>query len=165
MKPEEPVCPPARHAAGSQEGVTDVATGPEAAAGPVRYLPPTAAEVGRAAALCFQDTDSDEQIARQLGIVRRTLARWKRRADFAAAIAALQAWQEMRGGGVGGRRGVTNRSPGTAIRGGHIPRSPRREGVRESRHGARPTTSRMPLERRRAAHRGSKDRTVDLGGE
>jgi hypothetical protein len=63
----------------------------------VRFLPPTAAEVGRAAALCFHDAQSDEQIARQLGIVRRTLARWKKRADFAAAIAALQAWQEIMG--------------------------------------------------------------------
>src|SRR5215207_10583327 len=60
-----------------------------------RYAPPTAAEVGRAAALCFQDTLSDEQIARELGIVRRTLARWKQRPDFAAAIAALEAWQEV----------------------------------------------------------------------
>jgi hypothetical protein len=66
-------------------------------AGPVRFLPPAAEEVGRAAALCFQDTYSDEQIARQLGIVRRTLARWKKRGDFAAAIAALQAWQEIAG--------------------------------------------------------------------
>ena len=62
-----------------------------------RYTPPTAAEVGRAAALCFQDTRSDEQIARQLGIVRRTLARWKRRPEFVAAIAALQAWHELLG--------------------------------------------------------------------
>jgi hypothetical protein len=50
-----------------------------------------------AAALCFHDTVSDEQIARQLGIVRRTLARWKKRPDFAAAMAALQAWQEIAG--------------------------------------------------------------------
>ena len=67
--------------------------------GPLRFLPPTAAEVGRAAALCFQDTHSDEQIARQLGIVRRTLARWKQRPEFAAAIAALQVWQEIQGKG------------------------------------------------------------------
>ena len=60
-----------------------------------RYAPPTAAEVGRAAALCFQDSLTDEQIARQVGIVRRTLARWKKRSDFAAALAALQAWQEV----------------------------------------------------------------------
>ena len=49
----------------------------------------------QAAALCFQDTLTDEQIAGQLGIVRRTLARWKKRPDFAAALAALQAWQEL----------------------------------------------------------------------
>jgi hypothetical protein len=80
-----------------ETGVTDAAAGPDAKAGPVRFLPPTAQEVGRAAALCFQDAQGDEQIARQLGIVRRTLARWKRRADFAAALAALQAWQELVG--------------------------------------------------------------------
>ena len=60
-----------------------------------RYEPPTAAEVGRAAALCFQDTLTDEQIAGQLGIARRTLSRWKKRPDFAAALAALLAWQEL----------------------------------------------------------------------
>jgi len=82
-------------------GVTDAATGLAAMAAPVRFLPPTAQEVGRAAALCFQDAHSDEEIARQLGIVRRTLARWKKRDDFAAAIAALQAWQEIRDGEAG----------------------------------------------------------------
>ena len=60
-----------------------------------RYEPPTAGEVGRAAALCFQDTLTDEQIAGELGIARRTLARWKKRPDFAVALAALQAWQEI----------------------------------------------------------------------
>jgi hypothetical protein len=86
------------------EGVTScrrscspAAVGPGAAARALRHQPPTAEEVGRAAALCFRDTDSDEQIARQLGIVRRTLARWKKRTDFAAAMAALQAWQELAG--------------------------------------------------------------------
>jgi hypothetical protein len=74
--------------------------------------------VGRAAALCFQDTLSDEQIAGQLGIVRRTLARWKKRADFAAAIAALQAWQEMVGevsGTDASRRAVPHRRSGEDI--------------------------------------------------
>ena len=33
--------------------------------------------------------DTDAQIAQQLGIVRRTLARWKQRSVFAAAMAAL----------------------------------------------------------------------------
>ena len=88
---------PTPHSVSPEAGVTDAAAGPQAMAGPLRFLPPTAAEVGRAAALCFQDTHSDEQIARQLGIVRRTLARWKRRSEFAAAIAALQAWQEIVG--------------------------------------------------------------------
>ena len=62
-----------------------------------RYEPPMAAEVGRAAALCFQDILTDEQIARELGIVRRTLARWKKRPDFAVALATLQAWQDLAG--------------------------------------------------------------------
>ena len=81
------------------DGVTDPDTGPPALAGAERFLPPTPAEVGRAAALCFQDVHTDAEIAHQLGIVRRTLARWKKRADFAAAIAALQTWQELRGEG------------------------------------------------------------------
>jgi hypothetical protein len=55
---------------------------------------PTPQQVGQAAALCFHDAESDEQIARRLGICRRTLARWKHRADFAAAQAALHAWVE-----------------------------------------------------------------------
>ena len=85
----------------ADEGVTKRRARSAAAARPgntaraQRYDPPTAGEVGRAAALCFQDTLTDEQIARQLGIVRRTLARWKRRTDFAAAMAALHAWQEL----------------------------------------------------------------------
>src|SRR5829696_3885663 len=88
---------PSPRSVSPEAGVTDAAAEPQAMAGPLRFLPPTAAEVGRAAALCFQDTHSDEQIARQLGIVRRTLARWKRRSEFAAAFAALQAWQEIQG--------------------------------------------------------------------
>ena len=83
--------PPSGHSPSS------VTTRPGNAARAQRYEPPTAGEVGRAAALCFQDTLTDEQIARQLGIVRRTLARWKQRADFAAAFAALQVWQELAG--------------------------------------------------------------------
>ena len=59
-----------------------------------RFQPPTPEQVGRAAALCFQDADSDEQIAHRLGIARRTLARWKQRSDFAAALAALQIWTD-----------------------------------------------------------------------
>ena len=79
------------------------------AARALRHEPPTPAEVGRAAVLCFRDVASDEEIARQLGIARRTLARWKQRPEFAAAMAALQGWQE----GVGEERG----SPVTAVSG------------------------------------------------
>jgi hypothetical protein len=53
---------------------------------------PTPEQVGQAAALCFRDEASDAQIAQRVGIARRTLARWKHRADFAAALAALAAW-------------------------------------------------------------------------
>ena len=95
---------PALRPASVEAGVTtrrrprsSAAVGPGAAARALRHQPPTAEEVGRAAALCFHDTVSDEQIARQLGIVRRTLARWKKRPDFAAALAALQVWQEITG--------------------------------------------------------------------
>ncbi len=95
---------PAPCPASADDGVTkrrrrswsSAAAGPGDAARALRYEPPTATEVGRAAALCFEDTLTDEQIARQLGIVRRTLARWKQRAEFAAAIAALEAWTEAR---------------------------------------------------------------------
>ena len=73
-----------------------------------RYDPPTAAEVGRAAALCVQDILSDEQIAGQLGIARRTLARWKKRTDFAGALAALAGDREP---GPRSRRGPCGRIP------------------------------------------------------
>ena len=86
---------PAPGPAPMERGVTDAAAGPQTMTSPLRFLPPTAAEIGRAAALCFQDTDNDEQIARQLGIVRRTLARWKKRPEFAAATVALQVWQDV----------------------------------------------------------------------
>ena len=58
---------------------------------------PTPGQVGQAAALCFRDEASDAQIAQRLGITRRTLARWKHRADFAAAHAALAAWTRHSG--------------------------------------------------------------------
>ncbi len=58
-----------------------------------RRLPPTAEELGRAAAWCAQDRETDVAIARRLGIGRRTLARWKQRPEFRAALAALQAQQ------------------------------------------------------------------------
>ena len=50
-----------------------------------RWRPPTPEEVGRAAAWCFPDEERDELIARRLGVARRTLARWKRRPEYAAA--------------------------------------------------------------------------------
>ena len=40
-----------------------------------------------------QDRETDVAIARRLGIGRRTLARWKQRPEFRAALAALQAQQ------------------------------------------------------------------------
>ena len=52
--------------------------------------PPTADEIEQAAALCWEDWLHDEEIAARLGIARRTLARWKHRADFQAAYAACQ---------------------------------------------------------------------------
>lgn len=70
-----------------------------------RHLPPDPAEVGLAALFCWRrrmpadarlrrlgiGLPNDEAIARHLGIGRRTLARWKRRPEFAAAWAALHA--------------------------------------------------------------------------
>ena len=50
---------------------------------------PTPEQLGRAAALCYEDAERDERIAARLGIARRTLARWKRRPEFAAASHAL----------------------------------------------------------------------------
>jgi len=54
------------------------------------HLPPTPAEVGRAAALCFRDEETDEKIATRLGVCRRTLVRWKHRPEFVAATIALE---------------------------------------------------------------------------
>jgi hypothetical protein len=59
-----------------------------------RGQPPTPEEVGRAAAWCVRTTEPDTVIARRLGIGRRTLARWKQRPEYRAAVAALQAWRE-----------------------------------------------------------------------
>jgi hypothetical protein len=53
-----------------------------------KFAPPTPAMVGKAAGLEALDHWTDEQIARQLGIARRTLARWKRRPEWAAAKVA-----------------------------------------------------------------------------
>ena len=56
---------------------------------------PTPRQLGEAAARCYRDTDSDEEIARQLGIARCTPARWKRRPEFVAAIIALRTNQRL----------------------------------------------------------------------
>lgn len=38
---------------------------------------PTVEQLARAAAYCHEDRERDEEIARRLGVTRRTLARWK----------------------------------------------------------------------------------------
>jgi len=45
---------------------------------------------GRAAAWCAQDRETNVEIARRLGIGRRTPALWKHRLEFRTALAALQ---------------------------------------------------------------------------
>lgn len=50
--------------------------------------PPTPDELGQAAGLCAFGGHSDQHIAQVLGISRRTLARWKHRADYQAAYLA-----------------------------------------------------------------------------
>jgi len=49
---------------------------------------PTRAVLRRAAALCFRDELPDVEIAAELGVCRRTLARWKHRPEFEAAYTA-----------------------------------------------------------------------------
>jgi hypothetical protein len=60
--------------------------------------PPTAEQIGRAAMLCDVDDLRDVDIAVALGISRRTLARWKRRDDFAAAMAAVRSFHRLKPG-------------------------------------------------------------------
>jgi Helix-turn-helix domain len=55
------------------------------------YAPPPREQVERAARLCFSDICTDAQIAAELGICRRTLARWKRRREFLAFGTTLDA--------------------------------------------------------------------------
>ena len=57
-----------------------------------KWAGPSPQQVGLAAALCYLDEEPDERIARRLGVARRTLARWKRRPEYAAAWAALSAF-------------------------------------------------------------------------
>src|SRR5262245_26129003 len=52
------------------------------------YSGPTPDQIGQAAFLLYYDELRDDQIARELGICRRTLARWKLRPDFRAAFVA-----------------------------------------------------------------------------
>ena len=66
------LAPPAQGGAASAEAVTRMQRG----------RPPTPEEVGRAAVHCFLDQQTEAQIAQQLGIGRRTLARWKQRPEF-----------------------------------------------------------------------------------
>ncbi len=47
---------------------------------------PDARTLAFAAVLLIEDTHTDEEIARALGVTRRTLARWKQRPDVALAL-------------------------------------------------------------------------------
>ena len=67
---------------------------PGATTGTGRSPGPTPKQLGQAAFLCFLDAEPDERIARRLGVCRRTLARWKHRAEFVAALAALVCYYE-----------------------------------------------------------------------
>ena len=69
----------------------DAGAGGDTRGGP-KWAGPTPQQVGLAAALCYLDEEPDERIARRLGVARRTLARWKRRPEYAAAWAALSAF-------------------------------------------------------------------------
>jgi len=65
-------------------------TRPQSTPKPVSRRGPTIDDIATAAALVFDDTHHDEDIAACLGVSRRTLARWKHRRDFQIAIAALE---------------------------------------------------------------------------
>ena len=74
-------------------------TAPRDVAPPADPVPwETLTPIERAARLCFEDRLRDEEIAAELGISRRTLARWKHRPDFAAAFEAEDAawWDRYR---------------------------------------------------------------------
>ena len=53
-----------------------------------KVTPPSPDQIRRTAVLCYFDELPDERIARELGVCRRTLARWKRRPDLQAAYGA-----------------------------------------------------------------------------
>jgi hypothetical protein len=58
-----------------------------------RWKPPTAAELGYAAAAVWLGQEPEWAIAARLGISRRTLTRWKQREAFQAALLAAElAW-------------------------------------------------------------------------
>lgn len=60
-----------------------------------KWRGPTVVQLGRAAAWCSIDDETDEEIAARLGVCRRTLARWKQRLEFrAASVAVLEYMDE-----------------------------------------------------------------------
>ncbi len=56
-----------------------------------RFAPPSEETIAEAGRRCYWDRENDEQIARRLGISRRTLARWKHHPAFIAARAKASA--------------------------------------------------------------------------
>ncbi len=56
---------------------------------------PTVEQLARAAALLYQDELTDEEIARRLGVARRTLARWKRHPLYPPAAAGAAAYGQL----------------------------------------------------------------------
>jgi hypothetical protein len=53
---------------------------------------PALVQIAHAAVLGYDDELRDEEIARELGIARRTLARWKLRPEYQAAYSAVSQW-------------------------------------------------------------------------
>jgi hypothetical protein len=56
-----------------------------------RFAPPDEATIDEAGRRCYWDEQNDEEIARGLGVSRRTLARWKHHPAFIAARAKAAA--------------------------------------------------------------------------
>ena len=92
------------------------------------FAPPTLQQIRRAAVLCYFDELTDEQIARELGICRRTLARWKLRPEFRVAYGAaadvgtrlIEAQYQEK------TTALTHEAPYRSPRGTHAHRSTRR---------------------------------------